>query len=175
VLQAFLLRRRSLSLRRRWGRMLLSRSTLTLFYYEIHYSLAASVPALAIGWTAPNLLSCRKNAPGRIAALSAWIGFATHNNNRALIEDRKQPTRRSARSSSRAIRPYPSLDRNPANAEARRDYNFAVARIFTVVPRREIGSVDSAGARCIKLRVFLHVSAIRARSGTCALRLDSGR
>jgi pimeloyl-ACP methyl ester carboxylesterase len=58
---------------------------------------------------------------------------ATQTINRALVEENKQPVVALGAFVAAARDALRQLDRNPANAEARRDYNFAVARIFTVV------------------------------------------
>jgi len=58
---------------------------------------------------------------------------ATQTIDRALVEEKKQPIVALGGFVGAARDSLRQLDRNPANAEARRDYNFAVARIFTVV------------------------------------------
>ena len=58
---------------------------------------------------------------------------ATQTIDRALVEEKKQPIVALGGFVAAARDSLRQLDRNPANAEARRDYNFAVARIFTVV------------------------------------------
>jgi pimeloyl-ACP methyl ester carboxylesterase len=58
---------------------------------------------------------------------------ATQTIDRALPEERKQPMVALGAFVTAARESLRQLDRNPANAEARRDYNFAVARIFSVV------------------------------------------
>src|SRR6266699_3451140 len=58
---------------------------------------------------------------------------ATQTIDSALVEEKKQPTVALGAFLAAARDALRQLDRNPANAEARRDYNFAVARIFTVV------------------------------------------
>ena len=72
----------------------------------------------------------------RSAALPPGSGgdqVATQTINRALVEARKQPIVALGAFVAAARDALRQLDRNPANTEARRDYNFAVARIFTVV------------------------------------------
>src|SRR5439155_2379104 len=51
----------------------------------------------------------------------------------ALAEEKKQPIVALGGFVAAARDSLRQLDRNPANAEARHNYNFAVARIFTVV------------------------------------------
>src|SRR6267378_4573673 len=58
---------------------------------------------------------------------------ATQTINHALVEEKKQPIIALGAFVAAARDALHQLDRNPANTEARRDYNFAVARIFTVV------------------------------------------
>jgi pimeloyl-ACP methyl ester carboxylesterase/predicted GNAT family acetyltransferase len=72
----------------------------------------------------------------RPAALPPGSGadrVATQTINRALVEERKQPIVALGAFVAAARDSLRQLDRNPANTEALRDYNFAVARIFTVV------------------------------------------
>src|SRR6266478_4239652 len=72
----------------------------------------------------------------RPAALPPGSGadqVATQTVNRALVEERKQPMVALGAFVAAARDSLRQLDRNPANAEALRDYNFAVARIFTAI------------------------------------------
>jgi pimeloyl-ACP methyl ester carboxylesterase len=72
----------------------------------------------------------------RPAALPPGSGadqVATQTINRALVEEKKQPIVALGAFVAAARDSLRQLDRNPANAEARRAYNFAVGRIFTVV------------------------------------------
>src|SRR5436305_13529461 len=72
----------------------------------------------------------------RPAALPAGSGanqVATQTIDSGLAEEKKQPTVALGAFVAAARDSLRQLDRNPANPEARRDYNFAVARIFTVV------------------------------------------
>src|SRR5437879_8391069 len=71
--------------------------------------------------------------PAPLPPSSGADQIATQTINRALIEERKQPIVALGAFVAAARDALHQLDRNPANAEARRDYNFAVARIFTVV------------------------------------------
>src|SRR6266480_1482217 len=69
----------------------------------------------------------------RPAALPPGSGanqVATQTVNRALIEEKKQPIVALGAFVAAARDSLRQLDRDPGNAEARRDYNFAVARIF---------------------------------------------
>src|SRR5436190_11596238 len=58
---------------------------------------------------------------------------ATQTIDRALVEEKKQPIVALGGFVGAARDSLRQLDRNPANAEALRDYNFAVARIFTAI------------------------------------------
>jgi pimeloyl-ACP methyl ester carboxylesterase/predicted GNAT family acetyltransferase len=58
---------------------------------------------------------------------------ATQTIDSALVEEKKQPTVALGAFITAARDALRQLDRNPADAEARRTYNFAVARIFTVI------------------------------------------
>jgi pimeloyl-ACP methyl ester carboxylesterase/predicted GNAT family acetyltransferase len=72
----------------------------------------------------------------RPAALPAGSGVdqgARQLINRGLAEEKKQPIVALGAFVAAARDSLKQLDHNPQNAEARRDYNFAVARIFTVV------------------------------------------
>src|SRR5881398_1680806 len=72
----------------------------------------------------------------RPAALPPGSGanqVATQAIDSALAEEKKQPIVALGGFIAAARDSLRQLDRNPANAEARRAYNFAVARIFTVV------------------------------------------
>src|SRR5437773_1118744 len=72
----------------------------------------------------------------RPAALPPGSGanrVATQTIDSGLAEEKKQPTVALGAFVAAARDSLHQLDRNPANAEARRDYNFAVARIFSVV------------------------------------------
>src|SRR5881392_62196 len=72
----------------------------------------------------------------RPAALPAGSGanrVATQTIDTGLAEEKKQPTVALGAFVAAARDSLRELDRNPADAEARRAYNFAVARIFSVV------------------------------------------
>jgi pimeloyl-ACP methyl ester carboxylesterase/predicted GNAT family acetyltransferase len=71
--------------------------------------------------------------PAALAPSSGADRGATQTIDRALVEEKKQPTVALGAFIAAARDSLRQLDRNPANAEARRAYNFAVARIFTVV------------------------------------------
>src|SRR6266700_3113015 len=71
--------------------------------------------------------------PAALPPSSGADRAATQTIDRALVEERKQPIVALGAFVAAARDSLRQLDRNPANTEARRDYNFAVARIFTVV------------------------------------------
>jgi pimeloyl-ACP methyl ester carboxylesterase/predicted GNAT family acetyltransferase len=99
---------------------------------KIHHSIAASVVALAVAGCAQIAVVSEKR-PAALPPGSGADQVATQTIDRALIEERKQPIVALGMFVAAARDSLRQLDRNPANAEARRDYNFAVARIFTVV------------------------------------------
>ena len=99
---------------------------------KIHYSITASVLALAMVGCAQIAVVSEKR-PAALPPGSGADRVATQTINRALVEERKQPIVALGAFVAAARDALRQLDRNPANTEARRDYNFAVARIFTVV------------------------------------------
>src|SRR6266566_4253774 len=99
---------------------------------KIHYSITASVLALAMAGCAQIAVVSEKR-PAPLPPSSGADRVATQTINRALVEEKKQPTVALGAFVAAARDALRQLDRNPANTEARRDYNFAVARIFTVV------------------------------------------
>jgi pimeloyl-ACP methyl ester carboxylesterase/predicted GNAT family acetyltransferase len=99
---------------------------------KIHYSLAASVLALAMVGCAQIAVVSEKR-PAALPPGSGADRVATQTINHALVEEKKQPTVALGAFVAAARDSLRDLDRNPSNAEARRAYNFAVARIFTVV------------------------------------------
>jgi pimeloyl-ACP methyl ester carboxylesterase len=99
---------------------------------KIHYSITASVLALAIAGCAQIAVVSEKR-PAPLPASSDPNRAATETIDRALAEEKKQPVVALGAFIAAARDSLRQLDRNPANADARRDYNFAVARIFTVV------------------------------------------
>ena len=99
---------------------------------KIHYSIAPSVLALAMAGCAQIAVVSEKR-PGALPPGSGVDRVATQTINRALIEERKQPIVALGAFVAAARDSLRQLDRNPANADARRAYNFAVARIFSVV------------------------------------------
>src|SRR5438046_270397 len=100
----------------------------------------ASVPIrlIAAGTCLAFLAGCAQIATvseKRPAALPPGSGanqVATQTIDRALAEEKKQPIVALGGFISAARDSLRQLDRNPANAEARHNYNFAAARTFTV-------------------------------------------
>src|SRR5438477_10972806 len=99
---------------------------------KIHYSITASVLGLAMAGCAQIAVVSEKR-PAALPPSSGEDQVATQTIDRALVEEKKQPTVALGAFIAAAQDSLRQLDRNPANAEARRAYNFAVARIFTVV------------------------------------------
>jgi len=99
---------------------------------KIHYSITASVLALAVAGCAQIAVVSEKR-PAALPPGSGADRVATQTIDRALVEEKKQPIVALGAFVAAARDSLHELDRNPANSEARRDYNFAVARIFTVV------------------------------------------
>src|SRR5437667_9044741 len=71
--------------------------------------------------------------PAPLPPSSGADRVATQTIDSALAEEKQQPIVALGGFVAAARDALRQLDRNPANAEARRNYNFAVARIFTVV------------------------------------------
>jgi pimeloyl-ACP methyl ester carboxylesterase/predicted GNAT family acetyltransferase len=99
---------------------------------KTHYSITASLVAFAVAGCAQIAVVSEKR-PAPLPPGSAADRVATQTINRALVEEKKQPIVALGAFVAAARDSLRDLDRNPANAEARRAYNFAVARIFTVV------------------------------------------
>jgi pimeloyl-ACP methyl ester carboxylesterase len=98
---------------------------------RIYLIAAATCLAFFAGCAQIAVVSEKRPAP--LPASSDADRVATQTINRALAEEKKQPIVALGAFVAAAQDSLRQLDRNPANAEARRDYNFAVARIFTVV------------------------------------------
>src|SRR5467141_3637218 len=71
--------------------------------------------------------------PAKLPAGSGSDLVATQTINRALVDEQKQPIVALGAFVAAAQDSLRRLDRNPTDTKARRDYNFAVAHIFTVV------------------------------------------
>ena len=99
---------------------------------KIHYSVAASVAAFAVAGCAQIAVVSEKR-PAALPPGSGANQVATQTIDSGLVEEKKQPTVALGAFIAAARDSLHQLDRNPSDAEARRAYNFAVARIFTVV------------------------------------------
>jgi pimeloyl-ACP methyl ester carboxylesterase/predicted GNAT family acetyltransferase len=99
---------------------------------KIHHSITASVVALTVAGCAQIAVVSEKR-PAALPPSSGTDQVATQTVNRALVEERTQPMVALGAFVAAARDSLRQLDRNPADAEALRNYNFAVARIFTVV------------------------------------------
>src|SRR6266566_2900860 len=99
---------------------------------KIHYSITASVLAFAMAGCAQIAVVSEKR-PAALPPGSGADQIATQTINRALVDEQKQPIVALGAFVAAARDALRKLDRNPADAEARRAYNFAIARIFTVV------------------------------------------
>src|SRR6266705_3372414 len=97
-----------------------------------HYSLAASVVAFVVTGCA-QIATVSEKRPAPLRPSSEADRVATQTIDSALAQEKKQPMVALGGFVAAARDALHQLDRNPANVEARRDYNFAVARIFTVV------------------------------------------
>src|SRR6266567_4009050 len=97
-----------------------------------HYSLAASVIAFVVTGCA-QIATVSEKRPAPLRPSSEADRVATQTIDSALAQEQKQPMVALGGFVAAARDALHQLDRNPANVEARRDYNFAVARIFTVV------------------------------------------
>src|SRR2546430_13958512 len=99
---------------------------------KIHYSITASVLALAMAGCAQIAVVSEKR-PAALPPGSGANRVATQTIDSGLAEEKRQPIVALSAFVAAARDSLRQLDRNPANAEARHNYNFAVARIFTVV------------------------------------------
>jgi len=104
-----------------------------------HSRTSIRIRAIAAGTCLTFFAGCAQIAvvsekrPAPLPPRSGADRVATQTINRALVEEKKQPTLALGAFIAGARDALRRLDHNPADAEARRDYNFAVARIFTVV------------------------------------------
>jgi len=99
---------------------------------KIHYSIVAPVVAFAVAGCA-QIATVSEKRPAPLRPSSEADRVATQTIDSALAQEKKQPMVALGGFVAAARDALQQLDRNPANVEARRDYNFAVARIFTVV------------------------------------------
>src|SRR5947207_7709718 len=99
----------------------------------IRLRLIAAGTCLAFFAGCAQIATVSEKRPAPLAAGSGANQVATQTIDSALAEKKKQPIVALGGFVAAARDSLRQLDRNPANAEARHNYNFAVARIFTVV------------------------------------------
>src|SRR5438067_13550658 len=99
----------------------------------IWISLIATGTCLAFFVGCAQIATVSEKRPAALPAGSGADRAATETIDRALVEEKKQPNVALGAFIAAARDSLHQLDRNPSDAEARRAYNFAVARIFTVV------------------------------------------
>jgi pimeloyl-ACP methyl ester carboxylesterase len=100
---------------------------------SIRTRLIVAVTCLAFFAGCAQIAVVSEKRPAALPPGSGGDRVATQTINRALVDEKKQPIVALGAFVAAARDSLHQLDRNPANAEARRGYNFAVARIFTVV------------------------------------------
>ena len=104
-----------------------------------HSRTSIRIRAIAAGTCLTFFAGCAQIAvvsekrPAPLPPSSGADQIATQTIDSALAQEKKQPTLALGAFIAGARDALRRLDHNPADAEARRDYNFAVARIFTVV------------------------------------------
>src|SRR3984893_9643352 len=99
----------------------------------IRLRLIAAAVALALFAGGAQIAVVSEKRPAPLPPGSGADQIATQTVDRALGEEKKQPIVALGAFVAAARDPLRQLERNPADAEARRAYNFAVARIFTAV------------------------------------------
>src|SRR5213592_1238244 len=100
---------------------------------SIWIRLIAAGTSLAFFAGCAQIATVSEKRPAPLPSGSGADRGATQTIDSALAEEQKQPMVALGGFVAAAQDALRQLDRNPANAEARRDYNFSVARIFTVV------------------------------------------
>jgi pimeloyl-ACP methyl ester carboxylesterase/predicted GNAT family acetyltransferase len=100
---------------------------------RIHLRFIAAGTCLAFFAGCAQIAVVSEKRPATLPPGSGADQVATQTINRALVEEKKQPNVALGAFIAAARDSLRELDRNPANAEALRNYNYAVARIFTVV------------------------------------------
>src|SRR5438045_1310265 len=96
---------------------------------KTRYFIAVSLVAFTIAGCAQIAVVSEKR-PAPLPASSGEDRIATQTIDSGLAAEQKQPVVAIGAFLAAARDSLRQLDRNPANPEARRDYNFAVARIF---------------------------------------------
>src|SRR5213595_3093085 len=100
---------------------------------SIWIRLIAATTCLAFFAGCAQIATVSEKRPAALPAGSGADRAATETIDRALVEEKKQPNVALGAFVAAARESLRQLDRNPSDAEARRAYNFAVARIFTVI------------------------------------------
>jgi pimeloyl-ACP methyl ester carboxylesterase/predicted GNAT family acetyltransferase len=99
---------------------------------KTHQRIIASIVAFAVAGCA-QLAVVSEKQPTPLPPGSGASRVARQSIDRGLAEEKSQPKVALGSFAAAARDSLKQLDRNPKNAEALRDYNFAVARIFSVV------------------------------------------
>lgn len=99
---------------------------------KIHQLIVASVIALTVAGCA-QVAVVSEQRPAPLPPGPGAEQIATQTIDRGLVEAKTQPVVALGEFAAAARDSLQQLDRNPKDAEARRNYNFAVARIFSVV------------------------------------------
>src|SRR2546425_1019949 len=100
---------------------------------SIRLRLIAAVTCLTFFAGCAQIAVVSEKRPAALPPGSGANRVATQTIDSGLAEEKKQPIVALSAFVAAARDSLRQLDRNPANAEARHNYNFAVARIFTVV------------------------------------------
>src|SRR5947207_4345815 len=100
---------------------------------SIWIRLIAAETCLAFFAGCAQIATVSEKRPAALPPGSGANQVATQTINSGLAEEKKQPIVALGSFIAAARDSLRELDRNPANAEALRDYNFAVARIFTAI------------------------------------------
>src|SRR5437867_7337803 len=95
--------------------------------------LITAATSLAFFSGCAQIATVSEKPPAPLPPSSGANQVATQTIDSALVKEKKEPMVALGSFVAAARDALRRLDRNPADAEARRDYNFAVARIFTVV------------------------------------------
>jgi pimeloyl-ACP methyl ester carboxylesterase len=105
---------------------------------KLHLSSAVAVAALAVAGCAPQIAVVSEKPPARFQATSGTNQAIAKTIDRAQGLQRSQPLVALEAYASAARDSLHELERNPANTEARRCYNFAVAGIFSVIRQTKL-------------------------------------
>src|SRR5437867_5827891 len=100
---------------------------------SIWIRLIAAGTCLAFFAGCAQIATVSEKRPAPLPPSSGVNQVATQTIDSALAEEKKEPMVALGSFVAAAREALRRLDRDPSDAEARRDYNFAVARIFTVI------------------------------------------